>query len=307
MNKIIKISGYLSIVTSLLFASCLKDDSLTLNTSLSNSVVEFGNTGSIAAQPSGQAAPRYSIDLGSLAVGSEASFNVNVDYAGANTAPSDISVTVDIDDALLAIYDSTHSVDGANYIAPPSDLFVDGFPMTITIPKGQLSGQAIVKVKLPADYDFTVSYALPLKITSVSAGDISGNFGAALYSLNVRNAYDGIYNLTGTILREADNDLSGSTTGQISMTTTGPYSIQYDYHPWHGGSSVGGIDGLTLTVDPTTNKVTVSSLTNPALVNLPSYDNRYDPTSRTYYVSYYWGAGPSNRAATDTLVYAGPR
>jgi hypothetical protein len=307
MNKALKIASYISILVCLFFTSCLKDDSLTLNTGLSNSVIEFGNTGSISTQPTGMAAPRYSIDLGSLSVGGEASFNVNVDYAGADKAPQDITVTIDEDESLLPIYDSAHIADNASYIAPPADLFENGFPLTITIPKGQLFGQATIKVKLPADYDFTASYALPLKITDASTGEISRNFGAVLYSLNVRNLYDGIYDLHGTITREGDTVLSGKTSGQISMTTTGPYSIQYDYHPWHGGSSVGGIDGLTLTVDPTTNKVKVTSLTNPAVTNLPSYDNHYDPTSRTFFVSYYWGTGPTNRAATDTLVYTGPR
>jgi hypothetical protein len=288
-------------------SSCLKDSSLTLDTNQTNNITEFANTGSIATAPSGNAAPRYSIDLGSLVVGDTASFNVNVDYAGADMAPEDISVTVDIDTSLLTVYNEEHSVDGANYTMAAMSIFKTAFPVTITIPKGKQFGQAKIVVQLTADYDFTASNALPLQITSTSVGIISGNFGSALYGLNVRNIYDGIYDLNGVILREADPDLSGTTTGPITMTTSGPNSIQYDFHPWHGGSAVGGIDGLTLTVDPATNKVTVSSLTNPALVNLPGYDSRYEPASKTFYVSYYWGTGPSNRAATDTLIYSGPR
>jgi len=303
MKKIFKITAYFTIFTSMVFTSCLKDDSLTLDTALSNSVTEFGNTGSIATMPSNGAAPRYSIDLGSLSTGDTASFKVNVDYAGANTAPQDITVTLDIDESILALYNQVHSIDAVNFIAPPAEMIENSFPLTITIPKGQLFGQAVIHVTLPSTFDFNATYALPLKIASTSVGDVSGNFGTAMYSLNVRNIYDGIYDLSGTILREGDLVLSGSTTGEISMTTTGPYSIQYDYHPWHGGSTVGGIDGLTLTIDPATYKVKVSSTGNPALTNLTTYDNRYDPNTKTFYVSYYWGAGPTNRAATDTLVY----
>jgi len=303
MKKIFKITAYCTIFISMVFTSCLKDDSLTLDTGLSNSVVEFANTGSIATSPSGGAAPRYSIDLGSLSTGDTTSFKVNVDFAGANTAPEDITVTVDIDESILTLYNQVHSVDNANFIAPPAEMIENSFPLTITIPKGQLFAQAIMHITLPSSFDFNATYALPLKIVSTSVGDVSGNFGTAMYSLNVRNIYDGIYDLTGTILREGDPVLSGSTTGEISMTTTGPYSIQYNYHPWHGGSTTGGIDGLTLTIDPATNKVTVTSTANPALTNLTTYDNRYDPSTKTFYVSYYWGSGPTNRAATDTLVY----
>jgi hypothetical protein len=199
MKRILKITGYLSIVSSLIFTSCLKDDSLTLDTSLSNPVTEFANTGSIVTNPSNGAAPRYSIDLGSLAAGDQTSFNINVDYAGAKTAPNDITVTVDVDPSILSTYNTEHAVDGANFVMPGAGVILTSFPLTITIPKGQTFGQAVVDVERTADYDFNASYALPLKITSTSVGDISGNFGTAMYSINIRNSYDGRYNVTGTM------------------------------------------------------------------------------------------------------------
>jgi len=308
MEKSLKITGFLLLASCVILSSCLKDSPLTLDTAQTNNVTEFANTGSIATLPSGSAASRFSIDLGSLKVGDTASFKVNVDYAGADMAPQDISVVIDVDHSLLETYNEEHSVDGANYLAPPDDLITANFPITLVIPKGQQFAQTVIPVKLPADFDFNATYALPLKITSTSTGIISGNFGAALYALNVRNIYDGVYDINGYILREGDPVLSGNYSGyQVSMTTSGPFSIQYDHHPWADGSSVGGIDGLTLTINPTTNKVTVSCVTNPAVVNAPNYDSRYDPASKTFFVSYYWGAGPTNRAATDTLVYNGPR
>jgi len=304
MKRLFKISGSLLLLSSLFLTSCLKDDSLTLNTDLSDNVTEFANTGSVATAPSGGASPRYNIDLGSLSVGDTASFNVNVNYAGDEMAPENITVTVDIDETLLATYNDEHSVDGASYEMPPADFLSSNFPITVTIPKGQQLSQAKVAVKLPSDYDFTVSYALPLRITSTSVGEVSGNFGSALYSLNVRNAYDGVYDIKGYILREADPDLTGNYTGEeVAMSTVGPYSLQYDHHVWADHSTTGGIDGLTLTINPATNKVTVTCSTNPAVTNLPSYDSRYEPDTKTFFVSYYWGTGPSNRAATDTLTW----
>lgn len=304
MKRLFKIGGSLFLLTSMMFTSCLKDDSLTLDTGLSDNVTEFGNTGSIATNPSGDAAPRFNMDLGSLSEGDTASFNINVDYAGDEMAPEDITVQIDIDESLLEAYNSEHSVDGANYIAPPTGLITTSFPITITIPKGKQWGQAKVALKLTSEFDFTATYALPLRITSTSVGEVSGNFGSALYALNVRNVFDGVYDIKGYILREGDNELSGNYDGEeVEMTTVGPYSLEYDHHVWADHSSVGGIDGLTLTIDPATNKVKVSCRTNPAVVNLPTYDSRYEPDTQTFYVSYYWGAGPTNRAATDTLTW----
>src|ERR1044072_8089167 len=109
MKRLFKISGYLLLFSSLFFTSCLKDDSLTLNTDLSDNVTEFANTGSVATPPSGDASPRYAIDLGSLQIGDTASFKVNLNYAGDEMATEDIKVTVDIDESLLATYNTEHS------------------------------------------------------------------------------------------------------------------------------------------------------------------------------------------------------
>ena len=304
MKRLFKISSSLFLLSSLFLTSCLKDDSLTLNTDLSDNVTEFGNTGSVATAPSGGAAPRFNIDLGSLSTGDTASFNVNVDFAGDEMAPQDVTVQIDIDESLLTTYNEAHSVDGANYVAPPSGLITTGFPITVVIPKGKQWAQAKVAMQLTSDFDFNASYALPLRITSTSVGQVSGNFGTVLYALNVRNIFDGVYDIKGYILREGDNVLSGNYTGEeVEMSTVGPYSLEYDHHVWADGSTTGGIDGLTLTIDPATNKVKVSCRTNPAVVNLPTYDSRYEPDSKTFFVSYYWGAGPTNRAATDTLTW----
>lgn len=308
MKKII-ISSILFVGFSLL-TSCLKDKSLTYNTDESNSVIEFANNGSIIVQPipDSNAAVRYALDLGSLNVGDTTTFNINVDYAGANKAPQDIVVTVDLDETLITDYNKAHAVDGADFVAPPADLlYGTTFPMKITIPKGQLMGQIKVPVQRPADYDFSLNYAYPLKITSVSSGTISGNFGTALYGIAVRNIYDGTYEAHRYILRQGDNTLSGNITYDVDMSTVGALSIQYESQEWASGGGVGGIDNTYLTIDPTTNKVTASCATNSTLKNVDGYDSHYDTQTKTIYVSYYWGGSPTYRRITDTLVYKGPR
>jgi hypothetical protein len=297
MKKILKKSGYIFLITSLFFTSCLKDESITLDTSLSNSVTEFANTGSIVTNPSNGAPPRFIADLGTLAVGDEVTFNVNVDYAGAKTASQDITVTVDIDESLLTTYNTEHSVDGANYIMAPDGVIESQFPMTITIPKGEVYGQAQVKIKLTSDYDFGVTYAVPLKITSTSVGDISGNFGTALYSLNVRNAYDGVYYASGHMThpsyggdyedKEEDMVTIGANSVEFQLQTTVLFAVYID-----------------LDVDPVTNLVTITS----SSVVLDPYDpakNYYDPSTKTFHLDF--GYSGDTRHITMTAVYSGPR
>jgi hypothetical protein len=297
---IINILPLLAIICSL--SSCLKGYDTNLDTDNTNSVIEFANTGSIAS--GGNATyHRFSSDLGVLNSGDSATFNVNIHYAGADYAPTDITVNLELDTAALSSYNES---DDKSYVVPPTSIY--NFPSSVVIKKGTLMSQIKVTVVINPAFDYNVDYALPLKIASVSTGIIGSNYGTCIYSFSIRNNYDGVYNIKGYILREADTVLSGFYKDyEVNLLTAGVTAVQYDRHPWANNTNVGGIDGLTLTIDQTTNKVKVSSVTNPAVTNTPGYDSRYDPDTKTFFVSYYWGTGPTNRAAIDTLTYIGPR
>lgn len=234
--KKITIFGVFILLLSMGLTSCLKDESLTLDTNKSNNVTEFANTGTPATLPSSGAAVRFAIDLGSLKSGDTASFNINVDYAGHDMAPQDIKVTIDIDESLLSTYNDAHTADEANYEMPVSGLIQSTFPLTITIPKGKQYGQAVVKVKLPANYDFNASYALPLKISSTSVGEVSGNFGEALYSLNVRNIFDGRFTVTGTFVDLTNASFHDVYPKTIDLVTTGAFTNAYWDKDLNGGT-----------------------------------------------------------------------
>lgn len=301
MKKIIiNILPLLAVICSL--SSCLKGYDTNIDTDKTNSVIEFANTGSVA---SGTNATyhRFASDLGVLNPGDSTTFNVNVHYAGADYAPTDITVNLELDTDALASYNES---DDKSYVMPPTSVY--SFPSSVVIKKGTLMSQIKVSVFINSDFDYDVDYALPIKIASVSTGIIGSNYSTCIYSFSIRNNYDGNYSIKGYILRENDATLSGNYEGyKVSLLTAGVNAVQYDRHPWKNNTNVGGIDGLTLTIDQTTNKVKVSSVTNPAVTNTPGYDSRYDPETKTFFVSYYWGSGPTNRAAIDTLTYTGPR
>lgn len=199
------------------FTSCLKDH-LAMDPAQSNNVVEFANTGTNAS-PAGAVYPRFSSDLGSLVSGDSATFNVNLSYSGANMAPSDITVTLQIDTAALNAYNEDQ---GTDYVLPPASVY--HFTPTAVIKKGT----QVFQLKLPiinnSDFDFNVNYALPIKIVSVSTGEISGNYGTAIYSFAVRNVYDGIYTMSGTM------------TDQANATITGYYPLDMDLITYTGNS-----------------------------------------------------------------------
>jgi hypothetical protein len=318
-------------IFSLILSSCLKDSSLTLDPDLSNSVTEFANTGSPATLPNNGAAVRYSIDLGSLKVGDTTSFNINVDYAGAKTAPNDIQVTIDVDPTLLSTYNTAHEADGADYVMPPSSVITKSFPITVTIPKGKQFGQGKVSVELTGDYDFNASYALPLKISSTSVGKISGNFGSALYSLNVRNVFDGEFKVTGTMVDLTNASFVGSYPKEIGLVTTGAKSnaywdpnlnggfFGYKFNAAGSGSYFGNFDPI-FNFDDAGNVVSVSNYYGDATQNSQKRDAALDPTGvnkmtfdsngkpKEMEVSYFMLQGGSVRLKiTEKFVYIGPR
>lgn len=229
-------------------------------------------------------------------------FSFYVNYAAPEANAKDLVVTLSVDPAALARYNTAHPDDSLTVI-PASGYTLS---TTITIPAGQRKVEVPVKI-ITSTLDPTVTYGLPITITDASGVVLSKNFSSLVIKVALKNKYDGKYNFKGYVLREGDNVLSGNFKGYTaSLVTDGVNAVTFS-QIWATGGGVGGIDGLTISVNETTNKVTMKSKANGALVNAPGYDNRYDPATKTFYLSFFWGTGPTNRAATDTLTYSGTR
>jgi hypothetical protein len=153
-------------------------------------------------------------------------------------------------------------------------------------------------------------YILPLTITDGGGQKIS-NYKTILLNIQAKNQYDGTYSVKGSVLRVnggvPDVVLGGPYKSGLTtvLSTTGANTVAYT-QTWANGSEAGGVNPLQFAVDPATNKVTVSTVVNPTLANDPTYNNRYDPATKTFYLSYTWST-PGTRGATDTLTYVGPR
>ncbi|MGN8058608.1 DUF1735 domain-containing protein [Pedobacter sp. 22163] len=226
-----------------------------------------------------------------------------INYAASSTKPTDIKVTLSVDPTVLAAYNAAHT--DAPLTIVPSNAFI--MPTTITIPANERRVQVPVKFVSTA-LDPAVGYGLPVIIKDASGEVISNKFGAVVINVAVRNKYDGKYTLKGYVFREGDTGgLTGFYKGlSKDLSSNGANAVNFA-QIWADGGGAGGIDGLTINVDPTTNKVTMKSKGNATLANDPAYDNRYDPATKTFYISFKWGASPISRSATDTLTYTSAR
>jgi hypothetical protein len=299
-----------AIAVVLSLSSCLKDE---------NVQQEFDDlkplVGIADASPSGVRA--NSTSIGIVASDATASLNLQVAYFSSGNNPG-VTVNIAIDEAILDEFPATYNMlDAGDY----------DFPSSVTIPAGEktvvlpitLKPSVIVPASDPSAA--TKLYALPLKITTASGADISGNYGRHVVLVSIKNKYDGIYTYHGVFERYANGiidpalpALSGSFEDfEADLVTIDANSVWFDTQYWADGSGIGGVgtpqvDGFIFTVDPITNKVTISNDANPAVVNTEGYDSRWDDASHTFYVKFQWGASAANRrVAEDTLVRTGAR
>lgn len=307
-----KITMFLFSALVFSLAGCLKERDMNTDPDRgARNVIEFENTGDNVAGAS-STYPRFGTDLKSMEAGQKVNFNVNVSYSGADVAPQDITVNIEIDPEALAKFNKEN---GTNYVVPPAAIFT--LPTTAVIKKGERIGQIEVGITNNSSFDFNVSYALPLKIASTSLGIVSSNFGKAIYSFAARNIYDGVYEATGTL-----TDANGLYHGDYGdpdypriyelSTNTGNSVLFYD-QSWDyanyivinnatGGAANTGIRPV-FTINQTTNAVTsiVNFVNGAAAVVGPN--SKFNPSDHSFDID--WTIGRWH--VKEHLKYIGPR
>ncbi|WP_443945004.1 DUF1735 domain-containing protein [Pedobacter sp. AW1-32] len=289
------LKGMAAVLCVLLLSSCLKNK---------NEQPDFSSTTPVIEIPVGTPMGDGSVNSLSTSLiqqDTPSDYVFYLNYAASTTRDTPFNVTLAINPALINNYNAAHS-DQLTMI--PTSAFT--MPTTITIPAGQRRVQVPVKFA-SALLNPDLTYGLPVTITDASGVVISKNFASVVIKTAVRNRYDGKYSFKGYVFREGDPVLSGNFKGlSKDLVTNGATGLDFS-QVWSDGSGVGGIDGLLITVNPTTNKITMKSSANATLKNVASYDSRYEPATKTIYISFEWGASPNRRSATDTLVYTGAR
>lgn len=199
-------------------------------------------------------------------------------------------------------------------------------------------GEFVKYIKIifdPTTMDFSKRNVLAFKLEPADGVQISNSASEAFVEVAVKNKWDGIYNLTGTLTDYAAANLVAAEQ-EIHLITTGantvkmiPTELGIEGHLiWDlnansgaGGLSYYGTYGPVFEFDPATDKIiSVKNIygqpagnTRSAELN-PSGDNFYDPVSKEIRVSYYMKqpsfipAPPNIRVAFDEVFsYVGPR
>ena len=295
-------------VMVLSLSSCLKDDIVDQDFS----GVNKNFIGIYDASPSSSSPNTTS--TGIVASDATAVVELEVGYIG-QALSSGSDVTIEFDPNVLQEY---NSLTGSEYELLTAGDFT--MPGSVTIPAGQKSVKFPITLKpqtiVQTDEDIFKLFGLPVRVTK-GAETLSGNFAKHILLVSVKNQYDGVFDFKGQITRNSatgpDLSFGGNFDGvEASLITRSPNSVWFDSQIWANGGAVGGIgtpeaDGVIFTINPTTNKVTITCPGNPGLKNTAGYDSRYDPATKTFYVAFDWGTAPATRLAVDTLVRTGPR
>jgi hypothetical protein len=155
------------------FSSCLNEDGV-FEDNGAHSIVEL-------VLPARSTSTPYAVKTITVSATAEVvELPVEINFTGVDGTPTDVQVTLAIDDAAVAIYDKTGktiALPASNYELPASNV--------VTIAKGQKHAIYTIKLK-PQHFDATKTYALGVKIAGASAGTVSGNYSTGIYKLTVK-------------------------------------------------------------------------------------------------------------------------
>jgi hypothetical protein len=298
-NYILKNKGRISLMIGLLattlLSSCLKDTSPgALDLSKSPSLVGFQYYG-FAATPlttklhgtaSDVSLVKVTLSAASITIGSDVTLSIAAD-------PTDAA-------AFVAANPGTNVLPAADY-----SLANGG---QVTIKAGTQYATIAVNFK-GNTIDLTQNYVVGLKITSANGAIVASNLNVAILTLTLQSIYEGDYSYKGFMWRDVGNGtndptLGGNFTGfDAPLPTISQYTVGFT-ELFANGAGVAGVGGTTITVDPATNKVTVACSTNATLANISTYNNHYDPATKTFYLGFAWRGGA--RYQIDTLTYKAP-
>lgn len=235
------------------------------------------------------------------------------------TRPGDLNapltVKVALSATLIADYNGAH---GTSYIALPATAYTLSSDLSNIV---FAAGEATKKIKIRVDkaqLDLSKQFALGFSITEVGSGAKLSVLKDALFSIGVKNKYDGVYSyVSGFVTRytspgvPANDALSGPlgpANPDVELITAGANTVRIAGLTWSGGTSgVGGIDGLTATVDPVTNTITMASAGNATLANWAGKPNNYNPANKTFTSNFAWNPVTTPREYSVVLKYKGPR
>lgn len=189
-------------------------------------------------------------------------------------------------------------------------------PLTVVIPKGKTKSDTVaITILNGASLNPLKTYGIGFTIASVDKGyKIAANQKNLVLGFNIKNKYDGVYNLRGFHNRPGLDRPYNET---VHMITNGPSSVYMFWpaanviaHPLNGGSTYYGAFTTNFIFNSADQLIgwdfSPYATTLPTGMG-PATDSRFDPATKTIYAQFHYNNNPAARGFTDTLRYIGPR
>lgn len=264
--------------TLLSLSSCLKD----------SRYINFGGVGTTIELPIEAYTGQGNLIAEALAIQpTPPTIPLIVNVASPKPLSSALSVTLALAPAALAAYNTANNT---NYLLlPASDYAISSW--TVTVPANQREATLTISVNTSM-IDLSKQYVLPITIASASGQQIS-NYNTVLYSILVKNQWDGTYQASGVRHHPTAGNFSFNYT--VQMSTSGANSIE-------GGALADLQADLILTINADNTVIVTSGPSGqPSTANQPGTVNVYDPTTKTFTLHYFYNnAAP--RKIDETLV-----
>jgi len=250
--------------------------------------------------------------------------DIRRDATNAADLNQSITVKVALDATLL---DDYNAANGTSFVELPAGSYTLSEDLNnLTFAPGEFAKSISITVD-KSQLDLSQQYALGLTIVDASGGAmISEGLRSAIYSIGVKNEYDGRYRLDGAFYHPTQSPGYDPFTIEVEMHTSGPNSVKIYIPDFAGYYAPGlfagvlnafGLQEPEFTIDPVTNAVTVQNAAPGAVTFYtmgPGYNSHYDPATKTIYArwGYNYSPGPvfnpaANREWTYVLTYLGPR
>ena len=227
-------------------------------------------------------------------------FTVQRDANSESSLNTASEVTLQLKDAIITDYNAAN---GTEFDPMPASLYTLK-DLKLSFAPGEFAKKVTITVD-PAKFDLSKSYALGIIIADASNGfQIIESAKEGLFNILVKNDYDGVYEVTGTMVDNASATLSGLFPMNYHLVTSGGNTVDgYDPDYWHDRFipilSAGSVSGYgsyapVFTFDLSTNKITsvVNFYGQPAgntrSAELdPSGLNRWNPADRSIDVKFF--------------------
>lgn len=139
-----------------------------------------------------------------------------------------VTVTIAIDQSVLDEYNTDNNT---SFVMLPANAYTLSENLSnLTFASGEFAKTVMITLNKGL-LDLSQQYALALKITNVSSGAVASvDYSKAVYSIGVKNKYDGHYEVTGTMVDFSNSALTGDYPFECDLETAGATSVlMYNY------------------------------------------------------------------------------